>query len=151
MAKKKGKKTTKRRSTRRRGGIRGFGSGNELMQGGLVIAGGLGSRVLGNATSKIKVFQGEHGPKIRAAAKGLVAAALLYQRDQTLKQLGYGVLVETAFDIAGQVAPDQFGGQSLAGIGATVIDLDEVGAINRNDYGVAGTMTQNDLAVAGVV
>lgn len=154
MAKKK--KSGKKRTTRRRGRSRrvgGFGGGVEMSALGLTLIGALGGRVVTNATADLKFIEDEKIQNgLRIAVKAAGAYFLLSRPSSDMKAAGYGLLGETALDVADSFFPTVFSAKpTVAGIGATVIDLDTMSGYGdmSTDYGVAGY--GEDFSVAGAV
>ncbi len=152
MAKKKKKSGAKRRrySSRRRRGIGSLGGFN-LTAAVSALGGALAGRVVTQASKNVPIQDEKIKNIARFAVKGIGAYVLLTRPSAELQAAGYGMGGELALDIADSFFPNVFGGDAekptVTGIGATVIDLDNISG--NEDYMVSGT--DDDLMVAGVV
>lgn len=151
MAKKKKKGGTKRRrySSRRRRSIGSLGGFN-ITAAVSALGGALAGRVVTNAAKNVPIQDEKIKNIARFGVKALGTYVLLTRPSAELQAAGYGMGGELALDIADSFFPNVFGGDAakepVSGIGATVIDLDNISG--TDDFMVAG---DDDMMVAGVV
>jgi hypothetical protein len=151
MAKKRKKGGAKKRrysTKRRRGGIGSLGGVN-VTQGLSALGGALAGRVVTQGMKNLEFIKEQKMKDIaRFGAKGILSYVLMSRKSPEVEAAGFGMAAELALDIADTYFGNVFGADTAktSGIGATVIDLDNVSGID--DYTVAG---YDDLSVAGVV